>query len=191
MPRRLPTKHVHIDWFWLGREPWRPHVEEVKSARLREAREALRIEEINEDLNQEDLMSRMSRTKMPSIGQPFQVIPFTWVRSIEEFDGPILSEYQDIYGTPYLEKWCDFEDGVVRSLWVVSSHRAIEEYLAGRLTMLGLLTLPNRNVGFLIDRNRNQEVVHSTLVDIRTIPPNYMPEPDMMYDADLAPRPRL
>lgn len=170
MPRRLPTKHVHIDWFWLGREPWRPHVEEVKSARLREAREALRIEEINDLSNSEKGQNMTPPDILPILGEPIDGVHLTFVRSIEEFDGPILSEFRDDSGTPYLMRWvdCSREQETHRALVVVSTSRSIEEYLAGQLSMLDLLTVPNQNVGMLVDTKwRTGEVVRLARVDIK------------------------
>ena len=190
MPRKLPTKHVHVDWFWLGREPWRPHAEEVKSARLRATREALRIEEIHRYPDTDEVCMSLPDS-LPDIGQPIDSVPLTFVRSIEEYEGPLLTEFCDDYGVPYLEKWCtcSHEQKTTRSLVVKSTPRAIEEYLAGQLSMLDLLTHPNQNVGMLVDTKfRTGEVVRSALVDIRTIPPEYMPDPTAMYDETLDPQ---
>lgn len=127
---------------------------------------------------------------LPILGEPVDAVPLTFVRSIEEFDGPILSEFRDDSGTPYLEKWvdCSHEHKTSRFLVVVSTPHAIEEYLAGQLSMLDLLTVPNQNVGMLVDTKwKTEEVVRSARVDVRDIPPGYMPDPTAMYDETLSP----
>lgn len=128
---------------------------------------------------------------LPILGQPFEGLPLTFVRSIEEYEGPILSEFRDDSGTPYLEKWvdCSHDQKTSRFLVVASNASAIEEYLAGQLSMLDLLTLPNENKGILVDtKMRTGEVVRSARVDIRTLPTEYMPDSTAMYDETLDPK---
>lgn len=47
--RRLPTKYLFVDPYWIRANTWRPRREEVRAARLRECREAFRIESVNAD----------------------------------------------------------------------------------------------------------------------------------------------
>lgn len=129
----------------------------------------------------------MTRPTLPALGLPFEASPLTWVRDIEAFDGPILSEFRDEEGTTYLEKVCTRDEGTWRSLRVTSSQRAIEEYIAGRLSMLDLITKPNQNVGVLVDTDRERKIVRAGLVDVRAIPLGYLPEPDAMHDETLGP----
>lgn len=127
---------------------------------------------------------------LPILGEPVDAVPLTFVRSIEEYDGPILSEFRDNSGTPYLETWvdCSHDQKTSRFLVVVSTPRAIEEYLAGQLSMLDLLTVPNQNIGMLVDTKwKTDEVVRSARVDVRDIPSAYMPDPTAMYDETLSP----
>jgi len=137
----------------------------------------------------------MNADTLPILGQPFEGLPLTFVRSIEEYEGPILSELSDDSGTPYLEKAvdCSRDQKIFRSLVVVSSPHAIEEYLAGRMSMLDLLTLPNESKGILVDTKfrtgeRTGEVVRSARVDISTLPSGYLPDPTAMYDETLDPK---
>ena len=43
------SKHLHVDRYWTQTSTWRPRRDEVKTARLRERREAFRIESVNAD----------------------------------------------------------------------------------------------------------------------------------------------
>ena len=43
------SKHLHVDRYWTQTSTWRPRRDEVKTARLRERREAFRIEDANAD----------------------------------------------------------------------------------------------------------------------------------------------
>lgn len=110
-----------------------------------------------------------------------------FVRDLEAFEGPILSEYVDADGVPYLEKWCAYVDGSVRFL-VVRSHRvAISAYLDGGVSMLQLLTAPNDDRGWLVDRVGDEIVRVELRVRVSTLPPKYLPKPSAMHDPDLRP----
>lgn len=110
-----------------------------------------------------------------------------FVRDLETFDGPILSEYRAIHGgAVYVEKWCAREAGVSRFLLVRSERRAIAEFLGGRISMLRLLREASDGIGFLIDRKRDQpEDVQ--IVPLANLPRSYFPKPTRMHDEALRP----
>ncbi|HWO20783.1 MAG TPA: hypothetical protein VNO30_18580 [Kofleriaceae bacterium] len=110
-----------------------------------------------------------------------------WVRELEEFEGPILSEYRAALGsTQYVEKWCARADGVTRSLLVRVDQRAIAEYLGKRRTLLSLLTEPSDGMGHVIDRRKGETVaVYGVYLD--DLPPGYLPKPTVFHDEELRP----
>jgi len=65
----------------------------------------------------------------------------TLVRNLEEYEGPLLSEYKATYGSAvYVEKFCARSKDVCRYLLVKSDRQAIAEFLGGvliRLTPMG------------------------------------------------------
>lgn len=125
--------------------------------------------------------------ELPTIGIPINSTPLTWVRDIEYYDGPLLSEFLDSDGISYLEKWCscDYSRGVQRYLRVSSTQHAIQEYMAGRMSMLDLLTKPNEDIGILVDY-AGGKIVGSTLALVSDLASTkYLPEPDAMYDETL------
>lgn len=109
-----------------------------------------------------------------------------FVRDLEAFEGPILSEYVDAKGMPYLQKWCTYENGVTRYLVVRSRAEYIDIYIVGLLSMLDLLTIPNDDRGWLVDRV-GAEVVRVEEVRVSKVPDSYLPEPCAMHDEDLRP----
>jgi len=126
---------------------------------------------------------------LPTIGTPipFNTVSLTWVRDIEYFEGRILTEFVGNDGITYLEKWCTCANSqrVQRYLQVASTPLAIQEYMAGRMSMLDLVTKPNANIGVLTDYVGG-EIVGSTLVTVSELAPTkYLPEPDAMYDETL------
>lgn len=120
------------------------------------------------------------RTGKPPTGLQF-------VRDLEAFEGPILSEYRAAErGAVYVEKWCTRQDGVSRSLLVRSDQRSIAEFLGGRLPMLDLLNKRSDGIGLLIDRD-NAQTVEVWLVPIADVPRGYLPRPDRLHDESFRP----
>jgi len=107
-------------------------------------------------------------------------------RELESFEGPILSELRAESGALYLEKWCAREHSVERTLIVRSERRAIAEYLAGRLSMLDLLTIPNDGVGFIVDSDSGW-VRSVYVVPIASLPGKYLPDKSAKHDVSLRP----
>ena len=126
---------------------------------------------------------------LPKIGHRIDGLPrpLTFVRDLEAFDGPILSEYRAEEGGLYLEKWCDRDgEGIERSLIVRTERRALAEYLARRMSMLELLMGPSDGVGFIVDRiNDNISGVYLALLG--NLPAMYLPRSDAYHDEALRP----
>lgn len=111
----------------------------------------------------------------------------TWVRDLEAFDGPILSEYRDASGVPYLEKWCTHGDNFVRFLVVRSTRAAIDAYLDGYTSMLDLLTKPNSDTGFMVDY-AGGELYSVEPVRVSELPESYLPKASAMHEESLRPK---
>lgn len=112
--------------------------------------------------------------------------PLHFVRDLEEFDGPILSELRAEKGGLYLEKWCAHDGGTVRTLVVRTEQRAIAEYLAGRMSMLNLLTIPSDDVGFIVDRV-GDTIQAVYMIRVSILPPKYLPRSVAYHDPALRP----
>lgn len=117
-----------------------------------------------------------------------------FIRDIEQFEGPILSEYRaEEGGVSYLEKWCtQSEEGHThRFLLVRSDQRSIAQYLAKRITMRQVLVHTSDGVGFLIDREKVAEKIHvvrAALILLDELPLDYLPEEGTYHDESLRPR---
>lgn len=124
---------------------------------------------------------------MGDLGIDFKAFPHVRrVRHLEEFEGPILTELRGEGGTVYVEKWCSFHEGAVRSVIVRSDQRSIAEYLAKRMTMMELLTRPNDDIGFLLDRVGKQARLVQ-LVQVSNLPASYLPKASAVHDESLRP----
>jgi hypothetical protein len=110
-----------------------------------------------------------------------------FVRDLEAFDGPILSEYRAAdFGAVYVEKWCACDQDVSRFLLTRTDHRSLAEYLAGRITLWDLLILKGDGVGFLVDR-RGSNLVALSIAPIERLPEQYLPDQAAYHDQSLRP----
>lgn len=133
---------------------------------------------------------------LPDIGKvvAFPRHDVTFIRDLERYEGPILSEYRaEEGGVSYLEKWCtQTADGTRhRFLLVRSDQRSIAQYMAKRITMLQLLVNRSDGVGFLVDRERTGDTIRTVRVALSILselPPDYLPEEDTYHDESLRPR---
>jgi hypothetical protein len=120
-------------------------------------------------------------------GATFGALPFlTHERDIEAHEGPILSELRSPGGALFVEKWCACQGDVVRTLVVRSDQRALAEYLVGRTALIELLTKPNNDVGFLVDRSV-KEPRRVQLVQVSSLPSEYLPKPGAKHDVTMRP----
>lgn len=109
-----------------------------------------------------------------------------FVRDLEVFDGPILSEYHAEGGGTYLEKWCARSGELVRSLIVRTEQRATAEYLGGRISMRTLLIDTSDGIGFIVDRSP-AGIHRIAMVNVASLPENYLPSVTAMHDESLRP----
>jgi len=126
---------------------------------------------------------------LPPLGQELETLPrsLQFVRDLESFEGPILSEYRATFGgAVYVEKWCTSEGGISRFLLVRSEERAIAEFLGGRLSMLRLLTERSDGFGFLVDQHRGH-TVRVAITPLDPLPKAYLPKPSRYHDEALRP----
>lgn len=126
---------------------------------------------------------------LPSFGQSLGRLPrpLEFVRELEAFEGPILSEYRVRGGTGlYLEKWCARQGSTTRWLYARTEQRPVAEYLSGRLSMLDLLTIPSDGVCFLVDRAGDQTLA-VFVAPFVALPTEYLPKPTAYHDETLRP----
>lgn len=111
----------------------------------------------------------------------------TFVRHLEAFEGPILSEYRATNGTgSYIEKFCASEETTKRYLLVRSEQRAIAEFLSGRLSMRNLIFEASDGVGFVLDR-QGADVVAVYISPLASLPRSYFPTERRFHDPELRP----
>ena len=134
--------------------------------------------------------TRPMTSTLASFGTPLDAgLPrsIEFVRGLEEFDGPILSEYRAADGGGcYVEKWCAQEADVSRFLLVRSEWRYIAEFLGRKISMHELLFDNTDGHGFLIDRSGSQ-IVQVWSAPLAVLPRAYFPTATRFHDEDLRP----
>ncbi len=128
---------------------------------------------------------------LPAVGTAISdgfVRKLTFVRSLEEYEGPILTEWASEAGGTYLEKWCTQTPAgdVFRSLIVRCDTRSVELYLAGKLDLKTTLLARSDGFGFLVDRSLD-DATAVYLVDMDSLPDGYLPSPAARHDPSLRP----
>lgn len=120
-------------------------------------------------------------------------LPFgaVWVRTLEEFEGPILRQYEGVNGEVLLEKWCGQDkDGRSRFFFVRSTQEEINLYLEGKITMRSLLTDgPNKRTYFIVEKLRGvvQTVIPVPADSFWQNLSGYLPQPHVHHDVTLRP----
>ena len=129
---------------------------------------------------------------LPKFNTRLSCLPsLTFVRELECFEGPILTEWkaEDGHGGMYLEKWCTCSKGVERSIVVRTEPRAVAEYLGERISMRSLMLGPSDGVGFVVDRRGGKviDVFLVSLVDGSDLIETYLPRNSSFHDTTLRP----
>ena len=124
---------------------------------------------------------------VPSKLLPKMPLDLERVRTLEEFDGPLLIEFREkSTGHTYLWSWCDCSNTQHRwKVYRVEPDR-LQAYLDGTLDMLSLVMgCPDPHVLLVdMDKDFNPVVREALLADL---PPSYLPKAGCLYDPDLAP----
>lgn len=116
-----------------------------------------------------------------------------YVRSIEFFEGDILSEHVDAEGNIYIEKWVDLDTTLV----VKTRRELIDQYEAGALPLLDLLIKSDNDSGHLAhyvawDMNEhslpppNLSIIYRPC-QVSTLNASYLPDPTCVHDPELKP----
>jgi hypothetical protein len=106
------------------------------------------------------------------------------VADLEYFEGPLLSLYRDDAGKNYLYHWCDVNETHNRWLVVPCSNRAIERFVRTEVTLLELINKPSEPFVYCVDINGEGSYDNVWLMSPKYIPENYLPDTDVVYDAE-------
>ncbi len=131
-------------------------------------------------------MNKTEMWEIPLISHKGPLPIFTFVRDLEVFEGPLLSELRGEDGSVFLESWCDRNKDLNRTFVVQSSRQEISEYLKGMVTRRNVLFGSGKAVGYLLEY-RKCEVARTLPVKIATLPEDYFPDKTVRHDPELRP----
>lgn len=107
-------------------------------------------------------------------------------RTIEYFEGDILTEYLTEDGRVILFKWCDQDKDGQIYLVTESTIVDVQCYLEGTLSMSDLLKCDEDSMDCYIVKVKNNTVVEEKAVVMKDVPKLYKPSKDAFYDESLS-----
>ncbi|HEX5715858.1 MAG TPA: DUF6575 domain-containing protein [Thermoanaerobaculia bacterium] len=100
------------------------------------------------------------------------------VRDLEEFDGPLLSEFRTSDGDTFLYYWCDCSEQSNRWLVVRTPRQDLFRYLVGRVSLRSLIRYCRDGFLYMVDLDGDATVLSAWFVYAENIPENYLPGPE-------------
>lgn len=105
-------------------------------------------------------------------------VELTFVRDLEEFDGPLLSEFRSTNGDTFLYYWCDCNEKANRWLVVRAPRQDLFRYLVGRTTLRSLIRECRDRFLYVVDLDETATVLSAWFVYAENIPEKYLPRHD-------------
>lgn len=134
------------------------------------------------------VLTTASRHLEPLQGIQTTALPFkaAFVRDLEWFEGPLLSELRTEDGASILMRWCDMDKTAHRWMVLHVDAASIEDYLTKKIDILSLL---NPLDGFFYFSDMyGANTLRVTRVVKGQVPDVYLPEAAVYYDDCLAPK---
>jgi hypothetical protein len=100
------------------------------------------------------------------------------VRDIEEFDGPLLSEFRSSKGETFLYYWCDCDETANRWLVVRTPPQDLFRYLVGRTPLRSLIRDCRDRFLYVVDLDEGSVLLDAWFVYADKLPDNYLPGPN-------------
>jgi len=118
---------------------------------------------------------------------PEKYLPdFEWVRDIQYYDGPLLSEFISKSGELYTFHWCDCSEEHQRWLVLRVTKRSLLELTSGLISIYNFMTnRPLSSSPILLDYNDDGCVVGSKMINIGDLPESYLPSKEAMIMPEL------
>jgi hypothetical protein len=104
-------------------------------------------------------------------------VDLTFVRDLEEFDGPLLSEFKSAEGETFLYHWCDCNAQSNRWLVVRTPRQDLYAYLVGQVTLRKLIRDCRDRFLYVLDIGGDAETLAAWFAQADRIPEVYLPTP--------------
>lgn len=110
----------------------------------------------------------------------------TWVRDLQYFDGPLLSQHENALGEHYLFQWCDQDAEATRWLVMRVRERDVMRLLARKLGLRSLISefLPDDYVR-IVDFDHAGKLLRLAFVNPDDLPSDYLPAEEGFLTASL------
>lgn len=105
-------------------------------------------------------------------------VELKFIRDLEEFDGPLLSEFRSPNGDTFLYYWCDCNEKANRWLVVRTPRQDLFRYLVGRTTLRSLIRECRDQFLYVVDLDETATTLSAWFVYTEDIPENYLPSHD-------------
>ncbi|MFT3921024.1 MAG: hypothetical protein QM778_00680 [Myxococcales bacterium] len=102
-------------------------------------------------------------------------VDLTHVRDLDEFDGPLLSEFRSSKGETYLYKWCDSSAEANRWMVVRTPPAQLLPYLLGKVTLRTVIEKCLDQFVYLVDMDGNADALATYYGLVADVPPSYLP----------------
>src|SRR5271170_2097790 len=93
-----------------------------------------------------------------------------YVRDIEEFEGPLLSEFKGPHGETFIYFWCDADDRFNRWLVVRTPPASLFRYLVGKIDLRELVCNGPDQFGYVVDLNDQGAEARSWYLELASLP---------------------
>lgn len=118
-------------------------------------------------MNQLDKLLAIPLVRLP--------VELEFVRDLEEFDGPLLSEFRSSDGDTFLYYWCDCDERANRWLVVRTPRQDLFRYLVGRVSLRSLIRDCRDGFLYMVDLDGDATVISAWFVYAEKTPENYLP----------------
>lgn len=107
---------------------------------------------------------------------------FTHVRDLEEFDGPLLSEYRSETGESFLFHWCDRDRHTTIDRWVAFRARPqdLNQYLVRMIDLRTVILNCRDEFIYLVD-TVSGDVRDAYYLPVKSLPEDYTPGENVLY----------
>lgn len=106
------------------------------------------------------------------------------VRDIEDFDGPLLSEFRSADGDVFLYCWCDCDEEVNRWIVVRTPLQTLFRYLVGRSTLRELVKDCRDRFVYIVDLDQHAEARATWFITTEILPSQYIPGAQSYHPRD-------
>jgi hypothetical protein len=108
------------------------------------------------------------------------------VRDIEDFDGPLLSEFRASNGETFLYSWCDGDENVNRWIVVRTPLQIVFRYLVGGISLRQVITECRDGFVYILELDCEAEPQNVWLIPATSLPRNYVPGEKSFHQRDIS-----